>query len=48
MVSVKAMPAVGVGVDKVNPASGPASTVKLVEVPLTAPDATFSVVVWAS
>ena len=32
----------------VKPANGPAATVKLVEVPLTAPDVTFNVVDWAS
>ena len=38
MVSLNAIPAVGVGVDKVKPAKGPAFTVKLVDVPLTPPD----------
>ena len=48
MVSVNAVPAVGLGFDRVKPANGPAATVKLVEVPLTPPDVTFKVVVWAS
>ena len=48
MFSVKAVPAVGVGVDKVKPTNGPAFTVKVFEVTLAAPDTTFSVVFWAS
>ena len=48
IVSVNAVPAVGVGFDRVKPANGPALTVKLVDVPLTAPDVTFNVVVCAS
>ena len=48
IVTLNAVPAVGVGFDIVKPANGPAATVKLVEVPLTAPDVTFNVVDWAS
>lgn len=47
MVSVNCVPAVGVGVDNVNPVKGPPLTVKVVEA-LMPFDVTLSVAVWAS